>query len=490
MSAKHAPVLSNVQRTLKNTIALSFTGAGQMMLGFLLQIYIARKLGAVGLGKYAIMMAYLAIFQVLASAGLNRLIIREVSRQRDEAAHYWLTTLAIQLVAALGSWAGLIAFSRLIGQSPDVLRMLTIAGGSLLPYAIINSAQITLQGVEQMEWQAIGQTVVYVIYLATAVFLLQAGHGATSLAAVIIAGQSGGALFLFIVVWRLGWLTEARLRLRLALSLLRQAPYFFLMNLSVIGFNRMDILFISYFIGEAAAGVYNAAKLILQVCNLLAASYVDALYPSFARLFHRQRERLLPIAQASFRYASFIFVPLALIIAFSARPVIGLLYHRPDYAHSAFLLRLLIWQTLFFLSNAILSRLLLAMNRQDLSFWVAFLRLLAALVYYSVAVRLWGTTGIAVAFLLASLTSLSMNSYHVFRLLGPALHVQRWRPLLTAILLMTWPYWLRLQPFWLSAMLAFTTYVAVLLLGKAILPADWALLNELIRRPGHLPVAD
>ncbi len=484
--SKDVFALANIQRALKNALALSFTSAGQMLLGFLLQVYIARKLGATGLGKYAVMMANLAIFQVIASVGLDRLLVREISRHRDKVATYWLTAFLIQLLAGLLSWGLLIGVSSLIGQPPDTLRMLVIAGGSLIPFTVINSSQMALQGIEQMEWQAIGQTLVYTIYLVMAFLLLQMGHTAVSLATVIVIGQSGGALFFLLVAGHLKWLHRAHLNVALGRSLLRQAPYFFLMNLSVISFNRMDVLFISHFVGEAAAGIYNAAKLLLQVCNLLAASYVDALYPSLARLYHERKERLLPVAQAAFRYAYFLFAPVALLIAFSATPIINILYRRPDYVPSAAILRLLIWQTLFFVSNALLSRLLLAMNRQDISFWVAFIRLLAALVYYSVAVRLWGAMGIAAALLLASLTSFSMNSYHVYRLLGHVLQVRRWGRISVAVLLMTWPYWLKLQPFWLAAGLGLLTYAVALPLSRAVLPEDWLLLRQLLRWPKHV----
>ena len=75
------------QTLFKNTFWLGVgTGTGKF-LKLILTIYIARILGAAEYGKLTFALAFISVFLLFADLGLDEIVVREFSRQKEKNAH-------------------------------------------------------------------------------------------------------------------------------------------------------------------------------------------------------------------------------------------------------------------------------------------------------------------------------------------------------------------------------------------------------------------
>jgi O-antigen/teichoic acid export membrane protein len=475
--------LSGLHRITKNILALLTTSATRLLLGIALQLYVARQLGAGGLGKYAVVLAFVTVFQVITELGLSRLVIRELARRR-EPQRYFYGAVAMQVIGAVVAYGLLAAAVQLLGYKQDTGRALYIAGLSLFPYAVTSACQACFQAMERMELIAAVETAGAAGQLALAVGLLSTGHGVVALGGVIVAGEALVALLCLFVAFRLGFLLPVRFSPAFSWQLARAAPPFFLLAVSVVIYSRLDIIMISQFMGERAAGVYSAAYLIVRALSLGVTAYSDALYPALSRLHTdtSMRERLELAGRKALQYGLVLILPAAAGTAALAPALIHLLYRDQQYTGAVLVLRLVVWETVPFLVNAVLSRLLIASNLQRLSAQVALIKLAVSVVYYAVLIPLFGLPGAAVATVLATATGTGLNLRFVNgHVLPLRLGVLGWKPMLAAgamaAALFLLPGWNLGGLIFLGALI----YFGLLLALRTLAAEDWLLLARLVR---------
>ncbi|GIV79414.1 MAG: hypothetical protein KatS3mg050_3808 [Litorilinea sp.] len=447
----------------------------------ILSIFVARQLGAAGLGKYAVLAAYWNVFQVVATLGVPRLVIRAIARE-PEASRFWFQrTLVNQLIGAGVGGFALLATANLLRHPPDTLLALAVVALALAPAAVVSALETVFQGRQEMHWIPLAQGVATALQLLLSVVLLLSGYGIVALAWTIVLGQ---VCLVLMEIWaaRSLFLWQSfQVQLSPALRLFWDALDFFLNSLSVVLFSRLDVLILSQLAGEQATGLYNAAFLIIQMVNFLSSSYSNAAYPVLSHLFTAAWERFADLMYQSLRFGTAVNVLAAIWLAIGAQPIIGLLYHREEYLMSA---RLLQWCAPFvviFLWNAILSSGLMAGNQQRSSVIVAGVKLLLGFGYYLTLTAWLGPVGTALATVLAGLTGTVLNQLFLTRTLGlVALPQAVWKPLAAGVVVVVLVGFLP-APWPLVLAGATALYGGLLLVMGAFRAADWQLLRQMAR---------
>lgn len=377
----------------------------------ILSLVVAHRLGAEGLGKYAVLTAYVQIFQVITMMGVPRLVIREMARQPNERRSWFQRTVVNQMTGAGGSAIILILVANLLGHPADTTRALEIVALSLFPFAISSALESTFQAREQMGFIALAQIGARGVQISTSVLALLTGYGIVALAWMVVIGQClVAAIEIGLARW-MGLWRDFRVDLNKAVILFRQSSDFFLLSLFVVVFSRLDVLILSQIVGEKATGLYNAAYLIVQVVNFLSAGYSNAIYPVLSRLFMEAQSRFETLLRKSLLFGTTITLLIAILLATAAELVIRLVYRGEEYTTSVLLLRIVVPFVIIFLWNALLSTGLMAGNLQRRSVIISGSKLGAGLIYYLTLTTLLGATGTALATVLAGFTGAVLNYY-------------------------------------------------------------------------------
>src|SRR6266704_2785101 len=96
------------RKTLHNTILLISFEVANPLLSLLLVGTMTRKLGAEGTGAYNLLLNYFFVAHSFTSLGLNYLVTREVSRDRDLARRYLCSSTCMGLVASMLMAVGVV----------------------------------------------------------------------------------------------------------------------------------------------------------------------------------------------------------------------------------------------------------------------------------------------------------------------------------------------------------------------------------------------
>lgn len=398
-------------RIARNTAALSIIQFARTGFNMILSVLVARQLGVEGLGKYAVLTAYLHIFGVLSVAGVPRLVIREMARRPDQSRFWFQCTVVNQAIGAICSAVALILLANSLDHPADTTEALEIAALSLLPAALSSAIESLLQAKERMELITISQVIGNGVQTAVGILVLFAGRSILGLAWTILAGQCLVAAMEIVLTARMALWQEFRFDLRQALLLFKASFDFFLISLSVVIFNRLDVMILSQMLGEKAVGVYNAAYLVVRFITFLSSSYSDAVYPALSRLFEKERADFEALLHKSLLFGTVLTLLITIWLSVAAEPIISLLYNGQEYALSVLLLRIDAPFVIIFTWNAIIAGGLMASNFQQRSVIVSGVKLLAGLFYYTTLIALFRLPGAAVATVLAGLTGTVLNYY-------------------------------------------------------------------------------
>jgi O-antigen/teichoic acid export membrane protein len=475
--------VNTLQRLLKNTVAMSTTSFLRLGVGLVLTVYIARFLGPTFLGKYTLLVAYINIFQILAEAGIPRLVTREVARSPGESSRYFWNALTVQIGCSLLASAIMIAVVELLGYPADTTLMLYLATGALPAYAVLAAAGAILQAHERMEISTLAEVVSSAGQLVATIIVLRAGYGVVGLALVKVLGFALIACVNLLAVWWLRLVGRPRLDLRFGWRLLREASNILLMAIFGAVLLRLDVLIITQIWGEAVTGIYNAAYQLVKAFVLLVWAYADALYPVLSRLFRQGQAQMQVAVAASLQYAALLILPLAVGATMLASPVIRLVYADESYVDAAWALRLLIWHLLPFLAHTILVRALIAGDRQDLAGRIEGLVLASAVAYELALIYFFGMIGASVAASLVFITAVGLSWRALTRVAGrPAIPwPQIGRAALAAGGMGVVLWLLRSTPLWVTVPAGIIAYVGLTLVVGAINARDRQMFTQLVQ---------
>lgn len=482
--------MNTTRRVAKNSLSLGLSTVIRIALGFAFTLYIGRTLGAGWLGKFAILLAFLNIFQILAAFGIPPLVTREVARDRASTTHYFYNALLAQGLLGLAA-AALMALTTLVLAYPaDTTRMLIAATPSVPLFAIAAAAGAILNAHERMEYQAIIEAVSSTLQMIALVSVPLEETGVVGLSAIKVGGMAvSAALYLFFLS-RLRVVGRPTFSLSSAWLLVRRATDLVLLALFDALLFRVDILVLSKILDEASVGIYNAAQQLIKIVALLAWAYGEAIYPTLSRLHQSAPRFFLAAIRKSLQYGGMLILPLALGTTVLAGPLITLLYGATGYEGSVLVLRILAWYMPVHFAYVVYAKALIASYQQKEARQYALIMVGAAFLYQVVLTLVLGAPGAAVATILVYATGAFLTWRQVARTVGTfRFRVVFGKTILATVGMGVIVWLLRQRPLFLVVVVGVVAYGAFLLLLRALAREDWDLVRRVLSRQGSASVS-
>ncbi len=405
-----------VMRLTKNTVSLSAKSVLRAFTGLVLSIYVARVFGARGMGQFAILLAFINIFQILSEFGIPRLVTRELARRPEETGQYLWSSLIVMLAFSAIGMGLLILTARLFRYPPDTQRILAWSTFTLPGYIIFAAAGSVVQSRERMEFITLAEGLSSVTQLGLAVLLFRPGADIQALAWVKDAGFAVLGLTLLGSVLAKGWIGRFRWDWAFSWSMVRESSDIFVMNfLSAVLF-RLDVLTLSLLVGEWATGIYNAAYQIVKLLIMFSQSFADAIFPLLSRYFKDSKARFAQALRQTTVVGVGSGILASVVVMLTAAPLIHVLYRKPEYEASVALLRILVWAFVPYLVFIVLLRALVAADAQEKARRAVVFQVVASAVYLVVLTRLAGATGTAVGIVLSFTTGAVLNAFEMVRI--------------------------------------------------------------------------
>jgi O-antigen/teichoic acid export membrane protein len=463
-------------RAVSNSLFILGARVVSRVVSLVVVIYLANGLGESGYGRYATLIAYLALVSVIADLGFNPLYTREAARAPHQLGDYLGTLLVLKLALALAA-AVILAIALSVGAG---LSYLIVPGAALLiATAYANLLRNTFYAVGRAEFDAVA---------IIAEIAIQGGliiYGARAHASVAFFVWAYAASFLFTIVYSLVVIRVfnlGRIRLGFDLSLVRRwfplaLPFaftFFLTNL----YFRADVPILQYFRSFAEVGWYTFAYKPFEALQFVPLAIQAVVYPLLGVYFVSDISRLKLAYERFFKVLILLGWPLTVGTFVLVHPI-GRLFSL--FAKSEASLRILAFAIVFLFANSAFYAMLNATNRQHLNAWATGLAAAINIVLNLILIPFYGYLAASATTVVTEAALCVFGWWFVQRhrpdLRLPVIRVS-WRILLSGAVMGLALYPLARFPIYVSLPAGGLVYLIAIYLVRAIEADEWRLARE------------
>ncbi len=341
-----------IKKIFQNTLFLSVSQVAGRAIGFIYFVFLARTLGVADFGIYSFTLAFIYNFVPVADFGMERLILRDISREPEKAGYYFSRLLPLRVFLSLVSYLLALILGIVLGLPLRELAYLSLFGLALLPYNLAFLAVGFQNAREKMHCLAAANIAlvaltgilgVIFVFLKLGLFWVFLAYPLANLILALI-------IFSRVKKWGLplGW----RFDFRFCREVLSQSWIFAVFTILAVFYLRATVLMIGVFKDPATSGLYNSVFKFVEAGILIPQSLALALFPLSSRLFLKDKTKLKSVYLKALGVLLIVSLPPALILLFLAEPVISLAYG-PLYLPAVGVFRILGLSLILFFVNAL-----------------------------------------------------------------------------------------------------------------------------------------
>lgn len=325
-------------------------------------VVLARFLGSEKLGQFGAIYAYLALFAWLATFGFEPVLVREISRERENASSLLHTAIILSIALSAGTVVVAVLLAPLAGFAGHLRALLILAA---LEYVLgpLRLPALMFQ-VDMRQWY--GATINVVrqgLWFAVIVGLWLAGASL----GYVIAGRVLAAVVESSLMWgysrRFLPQTGRFLRDRAGTLLSHSFPIAFTLLLGVI-YMRIDQVMLHKMVSDSVLGQYVAAVKVSELFEMLPVALMSAMAPLLS-VSVAEPERFGSYIDRTFRYFLVTASGLCVVMTVGARLIVRVLYGS-QFLPAAPLLAVLIWSEIGVFFASVVVNVLIASNQQRL----------------------------------------------------------------------------------------------------------------------------
>jgi len=368
--------------TLISKIAYNtLVSAGARLIGVALSLislgFIARYLGQEGFGNYALILAFLSIFNILADFGLYSLMTKEISRpgadERKIASNIFTLRIVILLIslgtAFIAVWFFAYPFQVKIGVAIGAVAFLFLSASQVLMGIFQKYLRIDKAGFAEV----VGR----IIQLGLVIFFIHLDLGLLAILVALIISAASIFILNFFFARKyvpLGLAFDFNLWKKLIKAAL---PIGISIVLTLIYF-KIDSIFLSLsFINRSSVnpiidvGIYNIAYKVLEGIIFFPAMLTGLIMPLLSKYAFFKPEEFKKIYQKALDVLIIFIVPLIIGLLILALPIVVLIGGK-EFSVSAPVLRILAFAIGLISLGNLFGRAIIALDKQKAGAWIYF----------------------------------------------------------------------------------------------------------------------
>jgi O-antigen/teichoic acid export membrane protein len=383
---------------------------------FVLVFFIARYLGAPGLGKFSSALALLYIFQAICSLGFPYLITRDVAQDKTKAGIYFANASLLGVGFSIIMILTMAAVINFISDNTDVIKAVYVLSLSLIPYVVASVCESICKSFEKLEYVAVSQIAGNTFKIVICLFLLFKGYGLVFLMIGIVCAyllNSCTSLYL-----ALSLIPKRQLKVDLGFCkwIVTAIPVFaIIFILSSVRWN-IDILILAKMLSEREVGFYSAASKLMNIGKLGLGCYIVAIQPVIFRLWNSSREKFTVVCEESMKYLVMLLIPIAVGTTLLSDKIV-LLVFKSEFLPAAYALSIIIWILTLSSDNLIFANALVAADYQGINLAGNVLSIVANIGLNLLLIPRLGFIGASIANVLSSVMLFIFQYHYVSRYL-------------------------------------------------------------------------
>lgn len=339
----HRPQPRLIRTVFKNAVAITLGSLALKVINLLFGVFVVRQLGDDRFGQYAIVLAFVGLFQIFAELGMSQYVMREIARDHSRAAALFWNLVALRLLLAAGGMLGIPLLASATGYTPELVAGIFVYTSGFLLSAFQAPLDMVLAAHERLDIVVAQGVVAQLIVVILGVIFLAGGLGFIWL---IVAGHLSLLPQIGIALWAIRRQRLAVLPFQVSPrawpGLIRAGLPFGVISLALTIAFSIDTVMMSWFEPEQVVGWYNAGYGLAKSLLFFFTGFSVAIVPSLAKTYVQDRAEVERWYYRSVKFIALGSLPLAVGGMLLAFPLIRFLY-TGEFLPAAVGLQILIW---------------------------------------------------------------------------------------------------------------------------------------------------
>jgi len=368
-SLKKTKIYSQNLRVIFNTQWLLFDKFLRIGIGVLLNAWMARFLGTEDFGILRYAVALVSLFIPLAELGLSTIAVREFLNPRAQKYQLVGTIFSLKLAAAAAAVIGCGVVAFFIDKEENLLRILILIISCGMLFQAFDVIDYWFQSRIESKFVVIAKSAAFIISSSIKIVLLLSQASLIAFGMALIADSILNAIALIVIFqWRKNDLTQSKISLELAKSLLHSSSPLIFSGIMKIVFLRIDQIMIKNMLDASELGIYSAAVQLSEGFFFIPMILHASVFPTIVEAKEQSSALFYQKLQTFYNLLALLGYAIAISITISSTIIIGVLYG-PEYSRSANLLAVLIWSVVFINIGVGRSAFLISMDMTKFHFF-------------------------------------------------------------------------------------------------------------------------
>ena len=311
---------------IHNGAWLIFERGVRLIFGLLVGAWVARYLGPSQFGELAYVLAFISIFQGIASLGLDGIIVREVSQQKSLASLALGTAFISRTYIGIFCWVMAIIIAGFANGFASSTTILTALIGASLCFQSAETVDLWFQSQSQSKRTVLVKFLAYCVSNAVKILLILVNAPLIAFAAVITLEALLVACGLYFAYRRYPCGGAWHASLKKSQLLLAESWPYILSALSIALYMRIDQIMIKQYLGDEQLGIYSAALPLATFWQFIPMTIAVSLGPLVAKTKLDGEAKYLALLGKIFRFFSLIGWGVFIFIVLFSGYLVPLLY--------------------------------------------------------------------------------------------------------------------------------------------------------------------
>ncbi|MGP4957337.1 flippase [Pseudomonas helleri] len=268
---------------ISNSFWLILDKTARLAIGLFIGVWIARYLGPEQYGGLVYILAYLAIFQVITTLGMDNLIVRNIARDKEEAGKVLGTAFTLRVLSGFLCWIIAIGIMAVLNGWNNQTVWITALAGFTLIFQAADTIDLWFQSQSQSRRTVIAKLSAYIFSNGVRVALITLEAPLIAFAAAIALEAIAIAIGLIFAYKKFPTNNYWSFVSQQGKNLVVESWPFIISGLSIVAYMRIDQLMIKEILGEKELGIYAAVLPFATMWQFIPMTLSASLAPLVAR---------------------------------------------------------------------------------------------------------------------------------------------------------------------------------------------------------------
>ena len=402
---------SGFKKYLSNTSWLFAEKIFRMIIGLLITIWMARYLGPAQFGIFNYALSFVALFGVLSTLGLDKLINKELLNHPEQNDYTMGTTFVLRFIGAIVLLCLSVYSISIVRPNDELMMIMVLIFSSTFFFKTFEIIKYWFESHVQAKYSATIEAIAIFASVSIKVVLILIEAPLVTFAWAVFAESvvlSIGLVFIYLA--KSNKVTTWKVSFQKMKYLLQEAWPLILAGTLYTIYTRIDQIMLGDMIGDSSVGIYAAAVKISEGWMFIPVVIATSFFPAMLNARKNSYSLYLERTQHLLNLMAFLGVIAGLGIIFVASPFVNLAFGE-SYAESSLVLTIHIWGGIFTAMSAIAYRYFIAEGLQKSSFYRGLSGLVVNIILNYFLIPLYGAVGAAIATVISQVMALYLFNF-------------------------------------------------------------------------------